>query len=97
MRWVGEIFAWNYFGEWSRSTNTPHGRGIWFGENAVRVGYFNNGEIASGKVLRIIKSKEGVVVDLGKEEDFNGKTKFIGRTHFPSGKCESGTWIYDKK
>jgi hypothetical protein len=72
MRWNsknGDNFVWDYFGEWSRTTDKPHGRGIWFGGNDVRVGYFKNGEVARGKVLTIATDKEGIEVSIGTEED----------------------------
>ena len=76
MRWESENLSFDYFGEWSRTTDKPHGRGIWFGGNSVRVGYFKNGEIARGKVFRIVTGKDGIWVSIGTEEDKNGKTKF---------------------
>ena len=88
MRLRGKDFDRDYFGEWSSTTDKPHGRGIYFGANGVRVGYFKNGEIARGKVFRIVTKKEGIDVSLGTEEDLNGVTKFKGRYHRPTGKCE---------
>ncbi len=93
MRWDGKSRERDYFGEWSRTTDKPHGRGIWFGPNGVRVGYLKNGQIARGKVLTIATDKEGIEVLIGTEEDKNGKTKFKGRMHPSEGKCVSGTWI----
>jgi hypothetical protein len=94
MRWECKPRDWDYFGEWSRTTEKPHGRGIYFGENAVRVGYFKNGEITRGKVLTIVNRSDGggIQFEIGTEEDLNGKTKFKGRTHLPL-ECFSGTWI----
>ena len=54
MRLNGKNFVWDYFGEWSRTTDKPHGRGIYFGGSSVRVGYFKNGVIARGKVLNLV-------------------------------------------
>ena len=66
MRWDGKDSDRDYFGEWSSTTDKPHGRGIWFGENVVRVGYFKNGELARGKVLSICSdTKEGTSVCIG--------------------------------
>ena len=83
----------DYFGEWSRTTDKPHGRGILIGGNALRIGYHDNGKLSSGKAFRIATDEEGIQVSIGTEEEKKGKTKFICRTHFPSGHCESGTWI----
>ena len=60
MRWLRRRDSClDYFGEWSPKTDKPHGRGIWFGGNAVRVGYFKDGEIARGKVLTIVNDNTG--------------------------------------
>ena len=60
MRWNGDSLDYDYFGEWSRTTDKPHGRGLCFGDNVVRVGYFKNGVIARGKVFSIVTEKEGI-------------------------------------
>ena len=54
MRWNGNNYDYDYFGEWSLTTDKPHGRGIWFGGNFIRVGYFKIGKIARGKVLKTV-------------------------------------------
>ncbi len=54
MRWNSKTIDRDYFGEWSRESDEPHGRGIYFGANGVRVGYFKHGEITRGKVLSVV-------------------------------------------
>ena len=68
MRWDVKNCDYDYFGEWSRTTDKPHGRGIYFGRNAVRVGYFKHGLIARGKVLTIFVITDGIQVGVGTEE-----------------------------
>ena len=75
MRWAGKDLSYDYFGEWSRTTNEPHGRGIYFGKNCLRVGYFKDGHITRGKVLTIALGEKGNEVLIGTEEELNGKTK----------------------
>ena len=89
---------YDYFGEWSSRTNSPHGRGIWFGGNTMRVGYFNNGEIARGKVFKSVLCGDGKIdVSIGTEDYKMGRTKFKGRTHYPDSRCMTGTWIDNKR
>lgn len=40
MRYDRQDLKMNYFGEWSEEYNQPHGRGVWFARNFVRVGYY---------------------------------------------------------
>ena len=97
IRWADFNLGFDYFGEWSRTTDKPHGRGIYFGSNAARVGYFKNGEIEHGKVLKIVTGKPGIHVLIGTEEDLDGQIKFEGIVHPPAGNCGSGTWIDNVK
>ena len=60
MRWKDEMFTWYYFGEWSETFDAPHGRGVWFGENVIRVGYFTEGAPSDGKVFRVITDNEEI-------------------------------------
>ena len=53
MHAMGLTYSWFYFGECTTTTNLPHGRGILFGINAIRVGYFTNGVLSDGKVFKL--------------------------------------------
>jgi len=41
-----------YWGEWSQSTNKPHGKGIFINENgSIQSGIYNNGAEGDGRYL----------------------------------------------
>ena len=43
----------DYFGEWSSEFDKPHGRGFTISKHYFRVGYFDKGEYASGRIFLV--------------------------------------------
>lgn len=48
MRYEKSNLKCDYFGEWSLTKNKAHGRGVWFGGNLIRVGYYTKGKCSDG-------------------------------------------------
>ena len=72
MLWKGQYLPYHYFGEWSEELNSPHGRGVWFGGNSVRVGYYTRGSPFEGKVYIVVNN----ITSVGTETFSNGNTYF---------------------
>ena len=84
MRWRGKTNSRDYFGECSAATNLPHGRGVRFGVNSIRVGYFTNGALSDGEVFFIIANNDKTDIGVGTERfDHNEDTIFEGKSHVP--------------
>ena len=102
MRWRGQTNSRHYFGECSATTNLPHGRGVLFGGNSIRVGYFTNGALSDGEVFYIITTRNGIEIGVGTDQiDNNGDTIFEGKSHRPGKKggpegCWVSKWINNK-
>ena len=95
MRYNGKIETYHYFGEWSDKLDQPHGRGVWFGDNTIRVGYFTQSECSDGKVFRVVTYDDAINVEVGKETFINGDTHRNAKSHVAGrGRGKKGCWEY---
>jgi hypothetical protein len=63
-----------YIGEWSTTTNKPHGRGIHIDSYGLSIGYFNNGDY-TGKYTTIYKNGGFDVGEITRDSDGNEHNK----------------------
>jgi len=107
MLYEGKNRDYDYFGEWSAEQEKPHGRGIWFGGNTVRVGYFKSGAPTDGKVFCVVglidpngfgPPKYGTLAQIGVEKVNGKKTTLTGTTvNTCSNSCSTGKWINGRR
>ena len=70
-----------YYGEWSKTTNLPHGKGVFIsndkeGKECIQLGIFNQG--AWGEGPNIIIYRHGGVISIGTSTFKNGETYRAG-------------------
>ena len=72
-----------YLGEWSASTNKPHGRGIRIQKNGdINIGSYSDGYMAPGNYIVILSVGEYRVAECRDEE---GAMKYKGTTFNTNG------------
>ncbi len=74
-----------FFGEWSKETNKPHGRGIYIASiGDIFIGYYNNGD-APGRYITIHSDGD---VDVGEYYLKNGERWARGTQYYTDGTTE---------
>lgn len=75
-----------YFGEWSKETKLPHGKGIQIRQDgSIRLANYSNGEMAEGRFVTIYKSGW---ISVGETKiDQEGKLRWKGSQYRTDGTC----------